>query len=291
MGVMVTQTLQPQRRRDGLDVGAYLARVGYRESRDPTLATLRGLVTAHLTRIPFENLDPMMGSPVFDLSAAALSAKLVQRRRGGYCFEQNSLLRYALEALGYAVETLTARVVWMNPAGLDAPPAPLTHQLLAVRMPGDARRYLVDVGFGGQTLTAPIEFVPGVVAQTPNEPYRIGVRGDEYFLETLIGDTWKPLYIFADVPRPDIDLQVGSWYVSTHPDSIFVTGLSASMIIDGARWNLRGRHLAVHRPGEASERIRFETASQVLLTLMNTFGLDVGGIGDVHARVTEVLDN
>lgn len=83
MGVMVTQTLQPQRRRDGLDVGAYLARVGYREARDPTLATLRGLVTAHLTRIPFENLDPMMGSPVFDLSAAALSAKLVQRRRGG----------------------------------------------------------------------------------------------------------------------------------------------------------------------------------------------------------------
>ncbi|BBZ01277.1 arylamine N-acetyltransferase [Mycolicibacterium chitae] len=285
---MVTQTLRSQ---PALDVAAYLARIGHAGSVEPTLATLHGLVTAHLTHIPFENLDPLMGIPVADLSAEALGAKMVQRARGGYCFEQNGLLAYALEELGYAVESLTARVVWMRPEGLDAPTTPLTHQLLVVRVPGDPRRFLVDVGFGGQTLTAPIEFVPGLVQQTPNEPYRIGVRGDEYFLETLIGDVWQPVYIFADSPRPAIDLQVGSWYVSTHPASIFVVGLTASMIIDGARWNLRGRHLAIHRPGEPGERVRFENASQVLALLMNTYGLDVGGIGDVHQRITEVLDS
>ncbi len=287
MGGMVTQTLRSQ---SALEVGAYLARVGYAGPVEPTAALLRALVAAHLTHIPFENLDPLMGIPVANLDAESLAAKMVRRARGGYCFEQNGLFGYALSALGFAVEPLTARVVWTHPDGLDAPPSPLTHQALAVRIPGDPRRFFVDVGFGGQTLTAPLEFVSGAVQPTPNEPYRIGVRGEEYFLETLIGDAWQPLYIFADVPRPAIDLQVGSWYVSTHPESPFVVGLSASKIIDGARWNLRGRHLAIHRPGTPTERVRFENASQVLSLLMNTFGLDVGGIGDVHARITEVLD-
>ncbi len=272
------------------DVADYLTRIGYAGSTEPTLATLQALVGAHLSHIPFENVDPMMGIPVADLSAEALFAKMVHRRRGGYCFEHNGLLRYALEDLGFGVESLTGRVVWMKPEGVDSPPSALTHQVLAVQFPGVDQRYLVDVGFGGQTLTAPIEFTAGVVQQTPNEPYRIGVHGDGYFLETLLGDTWRPLYTFTDEPRPPIDLQVGSWFVSTHPESIFVVGLSASLIIDGARWNLRGRNLAMHRVGAPSETIRFDNAAQVLDALMNRFGIDVGALGDVHARITEVLD-
>ena len=185
---------------------------------------------------------------------------------------------------------MTGRVVWMNPAGLDAPPTALTHMVLLVSIPGVDERYLVDVGFGGQTLTSPIRLEPNEIQATRHEPYRVRTLADGYALETLIRDDWQPLYMFTRQPRPLIDLQVGSWYVSTHPKSIFVVGLSASLVTDDARWNLRGRNLTVHPTGGPSERIRLDNASQVLDVLINRFGLDVGGLGDVHARITEVLD-
>jgi arylamine N-acetyltransferase len=203
------------------------------------------------------------------------------------------LFGYVLAALGFEVARLTGRVVWMNPVWLDGPPPAETHQVLAVRIPGVEERYLVDVGFGGQTLTSPIRFVADEIQQTRHEPYRLRRYGngpaDGYVLEALVDD-WQALYAFTDQPRPVIDLQVGSWYVSTYPKSIFVTGLSASLITPDARWNLRGRNLTVHRQGGQSERTRFNNATQVLDTLMNRFGIDVGGIGDVHARITDVLD-
>lgn len=273
------------------DIEAYFARIGYDGPAEPTLETLTALVTAHGTHIPFENLDPLMGIPVFDLSARALFDKMVYRRRGGYCYEHNGLLRYVLCDLGFDVDALTGRVVWMKPDGLDGAPPAQTHAVLAVLAPGAEQRYLVDVGFGGQTLTSPIRFVAGEIQQTPHEPYRIRRHADGFVLEVSIRDTWQPLYTFTDEPRPRIDLQVGSWYVSTHPESHFVTGLTASLITADARWNLRGRNLAVHHRSGDTERIRLDNASQVLDVLMNRFGIDVGGIGDVHARITAVLDS
>ena len=80
-------------------------------------------MAAHNGSIPFENLDPLMGIPVADLGPAALTDKLVRRRRGGYCYEQNGLMGYVLAELGFGVERLAGRVVWMNPnpdaAGAD----------------------------------------------------------------------------------------------------------------------------------------------------------------------------
>jgi arylamine N-acetyltransferase len=277
-----------------LDLKAYFARIDYTGPTAPTLETLQALQTAHGERIPFENLNPLMGIPVVELGVEALSDKMVNHRRGGYCYEQNGLFGYVLTELGYEVERLTGRVVWMNPTWLDGPPPAETHQVLAVRAPGVEERYLVDVGFGGQTLTSPIRLAPNDIQQTRHEPYRLSRHGngpaDGYLLEALIHDAWQPLYTFTDAPRPPIDLQVGSWYVSTYPESHFVTGLSASLITPDARWNLRGRHLSVHHRDGTTDRTRLDNASAVLDVLMNRFGIDVGGLGDVHARITAVLD-
>jgi arylamine N-acetyltransferase len=276
------------------DLTGYLSRIDYTGPTDPTLDTLRALVAAHGERIPFENLNPLMGIPVVDLSRGALFDKMVRRRRGGYCYEMNGLLGYVLADLGFEVERLTGRVVWMNPVWLDGPPPAETHHVLAVRIPGVDQRYLVDVGFGGQTLTSPIRLAADEVQQTRHEPYRLRTYGngpaDGYLLEALVRDSWQPLYTFTDQPRPVIDLEVGSWYVSTYPKSTFVVGLTASLITPDARWNLRGRNLAVHYQDGRSDRTRLDNAAQVLDVLMNRFGIDVGGIGDVHARITEVLD-
>src|ERR1700730_13385955 len=152
---------------DAVNVAAYFDRIGYRGPAEPTVDTVHELVAAHNGSIPFENLDPLVGIPVADLGAAALSDKLVHHRRGGYCYEHNGLMGYALEALGFGVERLAGRVVWMNP---DGPLPAQTHQVLSVTVPGADGPLLVDVGFGGQTLTSPIrlEARPGHGTPAPS---------------------------------------------------------------------------------------------------------------------------
>jgi arylamine N-acetyltransferase len=273
-----------------VDVAAYFGRIGYSGPADPTVETVYALVAAHNGAIPFENLDPLMGIPVADLSAAALTDKLVHRRRGGYCYEHNGLMGYVLEALGFGVERLAGRVVWLNP---DGPLPAQTHHVLSVMVPGLDGPLLVDVGFGGQTLTSPIRLQPGPVQATRHEPYRIQQRDDGYQLEAEVRGEWQPLYMFNTRPQPRIDLEVGSWYVSTHPDSFFVTGLTAALVTDDARYNMRGRNLAIHRAGN-TEKIRFDTAADVLDALTDRFDIDVADLGDradVEARVNEVMDS
>ena len=271
------------------DLAAYFDRIGYSGAAEPTYDALASLVAAHNRSIPFENLDPLLGIPVYDLSAGALADKLVRGRRGGYCYEQNGLMRYALEELGFGVERLAGRVVWMNPDGLTGPPPAQTHHALSVAVPGVDGRFLVDVGFGGQTLSSPIRLEAETVQETRHEPYRLVEHGVGYVLEALVRNRWESLYMFTTRPQPLIDLQVGSWYVSTYPESGFVVGLSAALVTDDARWNLRGRNLAIHSGGE-TERFRFDSAALVIEALTRRFGIDVTGLGDVEARVAEVLD-
>ena len=273
-----------------MNVAAYFDRIGYQGPAEPTVETVHALVAAHNRSIPFENLDPLMGIPVADLSAAALADKLVHRRRGGYCYEHNGLMGYVLEELGFGVERLAGRVVWMNPGG----PLPAqTHQVLSVTVPGADGPLLVDVGFGGQTLTSPIRLEAGPAQETRREPYRILERDNGYQLEAEIGGEWQPLYMFTTRAQPRIDLEVGSWYVSTYPHSFFVTGLTAALVTDDARWNMRGRNLAIHSGGD-TEKIRLDTAADVLDVLTGRFGIDLADLGDradVEARINEVLDS
>lgn len=273
-----------------LDLHGYLERIGYRGAAEPNLEVLQDLMTAHTGSIPFENLDPLMGVPVDDLSPQALTDKLVHRRRGGYCYEQNGLLGYALAEIGFRVRRLAGRVVWMLPP--DAPLGALTHTALAVTFPGSQGSYLVDVGFGGQTLTSPIRFETGNAQQTTHEPYRLNDRGDGLVLQALVRDEWKPLYVFGTQTVPQIDLRVGSWYVSTHPESHFVTSLMVALTTDDARYNLAGRNLTIHRAG-GSEKIRLDDAAAVVDVLVERFGIDVDGVGErgaLEARIGQVLD-
>lgn len=273
-----------------LDLKGYFDRINYRGAAEPNLDVLRDLVTAHTRTIPFENLDPLMGVPVDDLSPESLADKLVRRRRGGYCYEQNGLMGYVLAEIGFRVRRLAGRVVWMLPP--DAPVGAQTHTVLAVTFPGSVGPYLVDVGFGGQTLTSPIRLETGSVQQTTHEPYRLEDRRDGLVLQAQVRGEWQALYEFTTRTRPVIDLQVGSWYVSTHPSSFFVTSLMVARVTDDARMNLAGRNLTVHR-AEGSAKIRLEDADAVVDTLRDRFGIDIAGLGDrsvLEARIDKILD-
>jgi arylamine N-acetyltransferase len=273
-----------------LDLNGYFDRINFRGVAEPNLYVLQNLVTAHTHAIPFENLDPVMGVPVDDLSVEALSDKLVHRRRGGYCYEHNGLMGYVLSEVGFRVRRLAGRVIWMLPP--DAPFPAQTHTVLAVTFPGSQGSYLVDVGFGGQTPTSPIRIETGSVQQTTHEPYRLEDCRDGLVLQALIRGEWVPLYEFATRTAPDIDLKVGSWYVSTHPASGFVTGLMVARVTDDARLNLAGRNLTMHR-ADGSEKVLLDDAAGVVDTLRDRFGIGIEDLGErsaLEARITKILE-
>lgn len=148
-----------------LDLDAYLHRIGYGGPRNTTLETLAAVHRAHVGAIAFENLDPWLGRPVA-LDIGAVQRKLVAQRRGGFCYEHNLLLGRALAALGFGVTELAARVRWNVPTEVTRP---RTHMLLAVNVA--AQRYIVDAGFGGHTITAPLRLDRRVPQRTRTAMY------------------------------------------------------------------------------------------------------------------------
>lgn len=205
---------------DQLDLDAYLHRIGYEGERGATLEALRALHRAHVTAIPFENLDVMLGVPVA-LDLASVQDKLVRRRRGGYCFEHVVLFAAALERLGFTFTGLVGRVT----LGYDKV-IPPTHALLAVRTSDDARLWLSDVGFGGGPLE-PLELADGAEAEQEGWRFRVerspGALGvDSWQLCQYGPDGWVGRHAFSLVPAHRVDYEVGNHYVSTHPRSPFV---------------------------------------------------------------------
>ncbi len=210
------------------DLDAYIERIGLKGR--PSLPEIH---RAHVSAIPFENLDPHRGVPV-SLDQGALERKLVAGRRGGYCFEQNLLLKAALEALGAQVEPMLARV---RVGGEPGAVRPRSHLLLRVSAEGAV--WHADVGFGAGTLLEPIPFGPGDVHEQSGWLVRVVAQGPELVLQAHEDDGWGDQYGFVPEPVPLVDIVTSNWYTSTFPGSPFVTGLTvATHRRDGTRVSL-----------------------------------------------------
>jgi N-hydroxyarylamine O-acetyltransferase len=213
------------------DVHAYLTRIGFEGT-----ATLADLHEAHSMTVPFENLDPANGKPV-SLELSDLEDKLVRRRRGGYCFEQNLLFKAAIETLGIGqVEPMLARVRLGGRGELR----PRTH--LVLRVTTDDGVWHADVGFGGDGLLRPIPFGPGPEVEQSGWRYRVVEDGPELALQMWRDGDWVDLYAFVPEEAPAVDIQVSNWYTCTHPLSPFVTGLFIATKESGSRWTLMARN-------------------------------------------------
>jgi N-hydroxyarylamine O-acetyltransferase len=231
-----------------IDLDAYFARIGYAGARTPTLETLRAIQLRHAQAIPFENLNPLLRWPV-PLEARSLEQKLVHDGRGGYCFEHNLLLSHALTALDFRVTGLAARVLWNGRPGVV--PA-RGHMLLRVDL--GTTPYVVDVGFGGMTLTGPLRLEVDVEQATPHEPFRLVTVGSEFVMQAKVANTWQPLYRFALQEQLLPDYEVINWYLSNHPSSPFVQGLIAARVAPDRRYALRNNELAIHYLRGSTER-------------------------------------
>ncbi|HET6432502.1 arylamine N-acetyltransferase [Dyella sp.] len=257
--------------RSVIDLDAYARRVGHLQPLLPDLATVQALVRAHVAAIAFENIDPLMGRPV-DLDPLAIEDKLVHAGRGGYCFEHNLLLAEVLRALGLPVTGLIARVLWNRP--VDHPSAQ-THMALLVTIAGE--RWLVDVGFGGLTLTSVLRLQSGLEQLTPHEPCRLLESGGEWRLQAKVGSQWRALYRFTLQPCEPIDYVVANHYVSTHPDSPFTTDLMVARTDVDQRLALRNHEFTVrHRDGR-QEHYLLRSAREIRGVLEHQFMLVLPG--------------
>ena len=253
--------------RPEIDLSAYASRIGHLQALRPDLATVQAIVRAHVAAIAFENLDPLMGKPV-DLDPLAIEDKLVHRGRGGYCFEHNRLLAEVLRAMGLAVTPLIARVLWNRP---DDTPTAQTHMALLVTL--EDERWLVDVGFGGLTLSSVLRFQPGLEQLTPHEPYRLLQHQGEWRLQAKVAGQWQALYRFTLQPCEDIDFVVANHYVCTHPDSPFTRELRVARTVPEQRLTLRNREFAIHHRDGHTERYTLGSAREIRSVLERHFML------------------
>lgn len=251
--------------RDAIDLQAYLRRIGWQGVVAPDMPTLQAIVAAHLATIPFENLNPLLGLPV-SLELAALERKLVHEGRGGYCFEQNLLLETALQAIGFEVSGLIARVLWTRPG--DAV-TPQTHMLLRVELAGES--WLVDVGFGRQTLVGVLRLQADIEQATGLEPFRLVQMGGNWCMQSLVRGSWLSLYRFDLRPVPMVDYVVANHYVSTYPDSNFVKHLNVARTTPQGRLSLRDREFTLRRMGHEPERRTLNSVAEIRRTLENEF--------------------
>lgn len=250
------------------DLDAYFARIGYQGRRDPVLATLNAIAAHHAAAIPFENLDVLQDLvPKLDLDS--LERQLVRNRRGGYCFQQNGLLLHVLEALGFKVTPLAARVRLQQPREFIPP---RTHLFVRVDLADEP--WMVDCGIGGFSLTAAIRMAEELEQPTPHETRRITRDGARLIHQVQLKGQWEDVYDFNGEEMPHIDREMGNWWTSTHPESGFRQRLTVARAgLDGTRRSIQNREFTWRRGAEILERCDIDSSAGLIEVLARHFDL------------------
>ncbi len=264
-----------------LNLPAYLDRIGYAGPTDPSAQTLRGLHRAHMLTVPFENLDIHIGRPI-TCDESRFLYKIVDERRGGFCYELNGAFAALLRALGFHVTLLSARVTRAN--GSDGPEfdhltlrvdfrAPANQVISPEKLHPDRSTesdnaaihdaesrdasWLADVGFGDSFLE-PLRMVANFEQRQSGRIYRVSERsiGGENTLrmEVMSGETWKPQYSFTLQPRELCDFAGMCQYYQTSPESHFTRQRICSMATPEGRITLSGFKLIQTCAGRKVER-------------------------------------
>ncbi len=257
----------------------YLDRIGWTGATEPGIDMLGALLCTHNHVVPFENLDVQLGNSL-TTSVEDAYDKIVVRRRGGWCYEQNGLFGWALSEMGFEVRRVAATVMR---AHRDAN-SHANHLTLVVSLPGNASRWLVDVGFGG-SLLGPI---PLEEKSHYHEPFAVGLRrlddGHWQFWEKT--DTEELSFDFEDAPADEAAMSVRCEYLQTSPESRFVQTLVCQLRRPTAHVVLRGRVFATVSHEHKSQRL-LGSADELVSTLSETFNLVMPEVAGLWERVCE----
>jgi len=255
-----------------MKAGAYLQRIGYHGQREPTVRTLSQLHSAHMYSVPFENLDIRLGRPIV-LSLPSLFDKIVRRRRGGFCYELNSMFAWLLQEIGFKVQMLSGRVFNGSVPGPE-----FDHMILLV----DAgEKLLADVGFG-DSFIAPVLLNHEVQAMN-GDSYRLAQEHHDWVLyRQRPAANWEPQYAFSLQPRRLDEFRAMCHYHQTSPDSSFTNKSVCSLATKDGRVTLSDDRFIVTSRGNRQEHtVATPQAYQDLLRIH--FRLDLGDDVDTAA--------
>lgn len=230
---------------DLVDLDAYFARTGASAS-----SSLTELHEAHVRAIPFENIDVMLGL-VPSLDLGDIQAKMLDRRRGGYCYEHQLLFTAVLERLGYGVRRRMSRVMT----------GPRTHFVSLVD------DHLVDVGFGAGMLH-PMPLVDGAIVDQAGWPHRLRWSEGRWVLEKETAEGWQRMHVFEpDVEQLPVDYMMANNYVATHARSPFSRQLVVMRLEPGLSRRLVGSSLTFEHAGSEPENSQVENLAETLESL------------------------
>ena len=243
----------------------YLAALGLARA-EPTPAMLGEITRRHVATFAFSSIGPRLGDEL-PLDVASLYDRIVVRRRGGYCFEQNGLLFEVLQELGYPVHLYLARVIHNQ----DTHP-PLTHRVTVVDLGED--RLVVDVGFGPLGPPWPVP-LSGSSTGEAGRAFRVTEpRPGEFHMQTVKEGAPYSLYRFEVARYGQADCEVGHFYSHRHPGATFVNNLVASVIRDDEIRSLRNREYWVLR-ASGDRVLPVDDATQLRDVLGDALGLRV----------------
>lgn len=227
---------------------AYLSRIGVNESDlEADEGTLRLLQRQHLLTIPFENLDIRWKRPIV-LDTDRFYRKIVEEKRGGFCYELNGLFNELLVGLGYTTRLVSARV--FNPVKGEFGPE-FDHMILIAGL-GD-REYIADVGFG-DFIAEPLLCAPGV-EQTDREGTFIIEQDDSgsFKIVKKTGDGWVPECMFDEKARDLAEFAGMCDFQQYSPDSHFLKGKICSLMTENGRKTLTDKTFIVTTNGKKTE--------------------------------------
>ena len=222
---------------------SYLSRLNYHGSLKASLETLIALHLAHLRTIPFENLDIHLLRPI-SLSLPKIYTKVIEHRRGGFCYELNSLFAWLLEQLGFDVTLLSARVYSDDKLGPE-----FDHLLLQVKLD---QNFIADVGFGDNFLE-PLLLDTDTGKIQGDLTYSIVNSGSGKALQRQQGEDLESIYAFTLSPRNIEDFADMCHFQQSSQDSSFTQKTVCSKVIPEGRITLSNRLLIKTENGNRME--------------------------------------
>jgi N-hydroxyarylamine O-acetyltransferase len=271
----------------------YLSRIGlpslqqlHDDEFQTDRATLALVMDGQSRSIAFENLDVVMKKTI-SMNGSDVEKKLVDDLRGGYCWEQNTLLQMALEEMGYSVKPLLCRVRWGKPDDTEGPNTGYTHFALKVTT-ADGCHFLADVGFAGTNSVEPINLDVGPESQElPEGCFRVVASTHERFhvLELLVKEEWRPLYEWCDEKAPLVDQESCNWFSCTYPTARFTNQLFTCLIVGDERHHILSDQYVIRRGHGAEKEVTTET-----ITDKNRLLELIDGVFGVKLVETEGVD-
>ena len=246
---------------------AYLERIQYTGSLAHTGETLDRLIKAHIGTVPFENLDIYEWNLVPSLEEEDLYRKVVEQRRGGYCFELNTIFGALLKALGFPVYPIVVRLL-----GSPGPLHPYAHKGLIASAEG--KRWYCDVGFGGPGPKGVVELRPGL-QEIGGLPFRGRFREDGSFLiDRPEGEAWTDVMYFAERPIEPCDFLPLNFYQARLEESYFRMDRMVNLTLPNGSKALTGMHFTLRKDGKVTER-DLSSKEEAEQLLREEYGIDV----------------